>query len=86
MSGCGRLRRFHQTRRRKSRCGRLSGLRFFQHGRGGLFAFHRRPFGKHVAAGQGDAALARETLDELARHDFLDGARGALQLDAVRAL
>jgi hypothetical protein len=30
--------------------------------------------------------LPRDTIDELTRHDFFDGARGALDLDAVIAL
>jgi hypothetical protein len=42
--------------------------------------------GEHVAAGKGDAALTRHPLDERACNDFLDGARCALQLDAVVAL
>src|SRR5262249_49141679 len=35
---------------------------------------------------QRDVALLRQALDELARHDFLDRARGALHFDAVIAL
>jgi hypothetical protein len=35
--------------------------------------------GEHVAARQRDASLPRQPLDERARNDFLDCARGALQ-------
>jgi hypothetical protein len=41
---------------------------------------------EHVAAGQRDAALAGDTLDERSRHHFFDRARRALQFDAVIAL
>ena len=41
---------------------------------------------KMFAARQLDVALFRESIDELARHHFLDRARGALDLDAVIAL
>jgi hypothetical protein len=42
--------------------------------------------GEHVAAGKRDAALSGQAFDERARDDFLDRARGALQLDSVIAL
>jgi hypothetical protein len=41
---------------------------------------------EHVAAGKRDAPLPRQTFDERARDNFLDRARGALQLDSVIAL
>jgi hypothetical protein len=41
---------------------------------------------EHVAAGQRDAALARNPLDERARNHLFDGARGAFQLNPVIAL
>lgn len=76
----------HQPRRRQRwRC-RLGRLGLFQHRPSRLFAFCWRAFGKHVAAWQRDATLARETLHELARHHLLEGARCAPQVDAVRAL
>ena len=51
-----------------------------------LLAFDDVSLREDVAARQRNVALTRETLDELARDDFLDGARGALHLDAVVAL
>ena len=51
-----------------------------------LLAFDDGSLREDVAARQRNVALTRETLDELARDDFLDGARGALHLDAVVAL
>jgi hypothetical protein len=48
--------------------------------------FGNRRFGEDVAARQLDIPLLGETLDELPRDNFLDGARGALHLDAVIAL
>jgi len=50
-----------------------------------LLALVSRRLGEHVAAGQRDAALPGHPLHELPRHDFLDGARRALDLDAVLA-
>jgi hypothetical protein len=41
---------------------------------------------EHVAARQRDVALPGHPLDKRARDDFFDGARRALQLDAVIAL
>ncbi len=37
---------------------------------------------KHMAMRQGDVAFARLALDELTRHDFLDGTGRALHIDA----
>ena len=83
----GGLGRFHQARWRERGGCRLWRFRFFRAGRWLLRArLGRRALGEHVATRQRDAAVAREALDELARHDFLDCARGAFQLDAVSAL
>jgi hypothetical protein len=42
--------------------------------------------GKDVAARQRDVPLAGHPIDERPGHDLFDGARGALQLDAMIAL
>jgi hypothetical protein len=51
-----------------------------------LLAGWRRPVGEQIPARQGDAALPREPLDELASDDLFDRARGALHLDPMIAL
>src|SRR4029077_7227702 len=51
-----------------------------------LLTLGGRGVGEHVARRQRDVGLSRDALDELARDDFLDRARGALDLDAVVAL
>jgi hypothetical protein len=77
----------HQTRRSKGRGGGLRGLALLRRWRGLLdTALDRRSFGEHVTAGQRNAAIACETLDELSCDDFLDCARRALQFDSVRSL
>ena len=73
----------HQARRRQRGAAGLRGSRLLPVGAGFLALGRTGAFGEHVAARQRDAALARQALDELARDDLLDGARGALQLDAV---
>ncbi len=85
---CGRgFRGLDQARRRQRGCRRLRGLRLLGAGRRLLrTGLGGRSLGEHVAARQRDAALAREPLDELARHDLFNRAGRALQLDAVRAL
>ena len=83
--GDGRLDRLDEPRRRQRRRRRLGRLGRLLRGRA-LLAFDERRLGEHVAARQRDVALAREALDELARDDFFDRARGALHLDAVVAL
>ena len=79
LDGLDQARRRQRGRRRLDRLGRL--LR-----RRALLALDDGRFGEDVAARQRDVALTREALDELARDDFFDGARGALHLDAVIAL
>ena len=77
--------RLDEARWRERRRGRLGRLRLL--GRGdGLLALDGRPLGEHVAARQRDAALAREAFHELATHHLFDGARRALQFDAMIAL
>jgi hypothetical protein len=81
------LGRLHQTWRRQCRSGWLCRLGAFLGGRGTLaFALDHRRLGKDVSGRQRDVALLGETVDKLPRDDFLDGARGALHLDAVIAL
>jgi len=77
---------FDQPRRSKDGRRRLGWLRLLW--RGGLLrtAFcRRRRFGEHVTARQRDAALPRNALDKRSGDDLFDGARRALQLDAVIA-
>jgi hypothetical protein len=85
--GCRGPGRFHQARRRERRRSGLGGLLLLQRRRRLLCAgLHRRALGEHVAAGQRNAALFCQALDELVRHDLFDRARRAFQLDTVRAL
>jgi hypothetical protein len=83
-----RLDRLDETRRTEDRSSRLGWFDLFRRWRllrgGGLG--RNGVLGEHVAARKRDASLSRETLDERARDNFLDGARGALQLDSVIAL
>jgi hypothetical protein len=83
-----RLDRLDETRRTEDRSSRLGWFDLFRRRRllrgGGLG--RNGVLGEHVAARKRDASLSRETLDERARDNFLDGARGALQLDSVIAL
>ena len=76
-----RLGRLHESRGRQRRRCRLHRLRFLRRRRT-LFALGRWCLRENIAGRQLDAAFARETIDELARHDFLDGARRALHVDA----
>jgi hypothetical protein len=68
------------VRDRLRRLGRLLG------GGGALPALDGRDLGEDVAGRQLDVALLCQAIDELARDDLLDGARGALYLNAVIAL
>ena len=77
--------RLDQPRRRQRRRRRLRRLDFLRGGRAFL-PLAAGVVGEHVAAGQRDAALARQPLDELAGDDLLDRARRALHLDPVIAL
>jgi hypothetical protein len=80
------LHRFNEPWRRECRGSRLGGLGFLCTRSRLLGAGLRdRPFGEHVAAREGDAALSRQALDELSRDDLFNRAGRALQLDAVRA-
>jgi len=83
--GC-RLGGLDEARRRKDRRCRLDRLGRLLRGRRSLLALDDRRLGEHVRRRQRDVALLRQPLHELARHDFLDRARGALHLDAVIAL
>jgi hypothetical protein len=62
--------------------GLLRRRRFLQSGLG----WNGGVLGEHVATWKRDASLSREPLDERAGDNFLDRARGALQLDSVIAL
>jgi hypothetical protein len=79
-----RLRRLDQARRRQRGRGRFCGLGRFA--RGPLSLRGRGGIGEGRIRGHGQIALPRHAPHELTRDDFLDGARGALYLDAVIAL
>jgi hypothetical protein len=74
-----------ETRRAEDRGAWLGGLGFLENWPRSLAA-RRRCFGEHVAAGQRNSPLSCQAFNELPPHDFFDGARRALQLDAVIAL
>src|SRR5690606_12276062 len=82
------LRRLHQPRgtQRRGRGFRRLGRRALLATRPAAARAGGGPVGEHVAGGQSDPPLARDALDELPADDLLDGARGALHLDAVIAL
>jgi hypothetical protein len=80
----GRFDRLDETRRAEDRgdwLGRLGLLRNWPHS----LAAHHRCFGEHVAAGQRSSPLSCQAFNELPPDDFFDGARRALELDAVIA-
>jgi len=83
-----RFDRLDETRRTENRSGRLGRLGLFRRGRllRGGFGRNDAVLGEHVAARKRDASLSCETFDERARDNFLDCARGALQLNSVIAL
>jgi hypothetical protein len=83
LDGLDQARWTEDWRRRLGRFGLLQRRCLF---RGGRLGGWNGVLGEHVAARKRDAALSREPLDERARDHFLDGARGALQLDSVIAL
>ena len=70
--------------RRQRRRDRLRRFGLLRHTRL-LAALRDWRFGKDVAGRQGDIALPGEAVDELSCDDLLDGARGALDFDAVIA-
>jgi hypothetical protein len=78
--------RLDEPRRTQNGCRRFRRLRLFD--RGGLFPTlrRRRRVGEHVAARKRDVTLPGDTLDKRTRDHLLDGARRALQLDAMIAL
>jgi hypothetical protein len=79
------FRRFDQTGRRQHRCDPLwrLGRLLCRHP---LLAFERWRLGENVAARKRDVPLTSEAVHKLAGDDFLDRARGALDLDAMIAL
>lgn len=82
----GRFHRLHEAGRRQHVRDRLRRLECLLTGRGALPALGGRHLSEDVAGRQLDVALLRQAIDELARDDLLDGARGALYLNAVIAL
>jgi len=82
----GRFHRLYEAWRRQHVRDRLRRLGYLLGGRGALPALGGRHLSEDVAGRQLDVALLRQAIDELAGDDLLDGARGALYLNAVIAL
>jgi hypothetical protein len=74
-----------QPRRSQHGRGRFGGFRLLGNG-AGLLASGDGRFGKHVAAGERNAPLTGQSLDELPGNNLFDCARSALQLDSMIAL
>jgi hypothetical protein len=83
---CLRPDRLDEARRTQNGRRRFWRLRLFDCGRLLPALRRRRHVGEHVAARKRDVTLPGNTFDERTCDHFLDGARRALQLDAVIAL